>query len=64
MVEKIEVKSWPGLLGAFIIDVKSLADLEKIAEGLKVPFIVYRGKEYLVFWARHGPAPIYYRFKE
>jgi len=64
VIEKIEVKSWPSLLGAFIVDMNSLADLEKIAEGLKIPFIIHRGKEYLVFGGLLGSTPVCYRFKE
>jgi len=64
MAEMIEAKDWTTLKAAFLVDVKSLEDLQKIAEGLKIPFIVYRGNEYLIFWGQCGPVPVCYRYKK
>ena len=63
MVEVIEVKDWTTLKAAFKVDVKSLEDLKRIAEGLGVSIIVNKGKEYLVFVGHQGAAPMCYRFK-
>ena len=64
MVDTIEVKRWRTLDLAFTIDVQSLQDLQRIAQGLNIPFIIKKGKEYLVFCGHMGPAPLCYRFKE
>jgi len=64
MVETIEAKDWTTLKAAFLVDVKSLEDLQKIAEGLKIPFIVYRGNEYLLFCGQMLAIPICYRYKK
>ena len=64
MVDTIEVKDWTTLSHAFLVQVKSLADLERIAEKLGMPFIIKKGKEYLVFSGHMGPAPLAYWFKQ
>lgn len=63
MVEIIEVKGWTGLSGAFIVDVRSLEDLKKLAEGLELPFILQRKNEYLLIYGPIGKIPLCYRFK-
>ena len=63
MVDILEVKDWTTLKAAFKVDVKSLEDLKKIAEGYDVPFIFRRGKEYLVFCGHNLSVPLCYRFK-
>ena len=64
MAETIEAKHWTTLTVAFIVDVKSLADLQRIADAFKIPFIVKKGKEYVVFCGHLGAPPMCYRFKE
>ena len=64
MVDIIEVKRWDSLNLAFVVDVKSLEDLTRIAEGLGVPFILRKGKEHMVFCGHMGPAPLCYRLKK
>lgn len=63
MVDILEVKDWTTLKAAFKVDVKSLEDLKRIAEGLGVPLIFRKKKEYLFFCSHLGPAPLCYRFK-
>ena len=64
MAELIEVKDWTTLKAAFIIDVKDLGDLQRIAQGYGVPFIFVKGKEYLVFCGHNLSVPLCYRFKK
>ena len=64
MVEIIEVKEWTSLKATFKVDVKSLEDLQRIAEGFNIPFIVNKGKEYLVFCGHMLGIPVCYRFKK
>lgn len=60
----MEVKDWTTLKATFRVDVKSLDDLQRIAEGFSVPFIVNKGKEYLVFCGHMLGIPVCYRFKK
>ena len=64
MVEIIEAKDWSRLTGAFIIDVGSLEDLKKVAEGFQIPVIFRKKKEYLIVYGSVGQVPLCYRFKE
>lgn len=64
LVELLEVKDWTTLKSTFRIDVKSLEDLRRVAEGLNIPFIVHKGKEYLVFCGHMLGIPVCYRFKK
>ena len=64
MVDIIEAKDWTTLKAAFIVDVKTLEDLKKVAEGYGVPLIFHRGKEYLVFCGHNLSVPLCYRFKK
>lgn len=64
MVDVIEAKGWTYLKAAFTVDVQSLEDLEKIAEGLGIPFIIRKGKEHLVFSGQIAAAPLCYRYKK
>jgi len=64
MVDIIEAKDWTTLKAAFIVDVSSLEDLKKIAEGFSIPFIFSRKKEYLAFCGQIFQLPICYRFKK
>ena len=63
MVEIIEVKAWTHLRVVYLVEVKSLEDLKKIAEGFNIPFIFQRGKEYVFFYGHLLHAPICLRFK-
>lgn len=64
MVDIIEARDWTTLKAAFVVDMQSLEDLEKIAEGLKVPFIIKKGKEYVIFSGQSLSVPVCYRFKD
>lgn len=64
MAEIIEVKGWRSHTAPFRIDMKSLTDLHRIADALKIPFIIKKDKEYVVFSGHIGPAPVAYYFRE
>jgi len=64
MVDMIEARDWTTLKAAFVVEVQSLEDLKKIAEGLKIPFIIKKGKEYVIFPSQSLSVPVCYRFKE
>lgn len=64
MAEIVEVKAWTSLSKWFLVEVKSLADLQRIADALKIPFIAKHKKEYLACSGHMGPAPVAYWFRE
>jgi len=58
------VKGWTTLKAVFVVDVRGLDDLKKIADACSIPYIVSRKKEYLVFQGMSvGGVPIVYRYK-
>jgi len=63
MVDMIEAKDWTMLNAAFVVDVKSLEDLKKVAEGLRAPFIFVKGKESVIFAGQGLATVVCYRFK-
>ena len=64
MVDIIEVNRWTSTKDAFVIDVKSLEDLRRIAEGYGVPYIFRKGKEHIVICGQELSVPVIYKFKK
>ena len=64
MVDIIEVDGWTTLKAAFLILVKSLEDLRRIAEGYGVPYIFNKGKEHIVICGQELSVPVIYKFKK
>jgi len=64
MVEIMEAKGWTMLNAAFVVDVGSLDDLKKLADALKAPYILKKGKEYVIFAGQSLATCVCYRFKE
>jgi hypothetical protein len=62
MVEVIDVEGWSTLSEAFVVDVRSLDDLKRVAEWLGIPLIFRRRREYLLVC--RDSSNHFYRFKE
>jgi len=48
----------------FQVNLKTLEDLKKIAEGLGIPFIIKKGKEHMVLSGHIAGTPVVYWYKE
>ena len=63
MVEIIEVDKWPSISDFFVIDMKSLEDLEKIAVRYGIPYIYKRRMEYILLCGSESSLH-FYRFND